>query len=157
MWKKLEISDEKFFINCALTDDEKMICVLFSLNKCWFAMLTDDEIKQKVEVFEIFFPSFHRCTIRDIFISYMFPYLQLLTSQLLNKRMEYNKFVKNILLNGDVAQASVEELAQTNISDGVNKRLLKLKYRIEELPFKFEWSLTQGCPEEVRKFYKITK
>uniref|UniRef100_A0A1A9ZXB9 Uncharacterized protein n=1 Tax=Glossina pallidipes TaxID=7398 RepID=A0A1A9ZXB9_GLOPL len=121
MWKKLEISDEKFFINCALTDDEKMICILFSLNKCWFATLTDDEIKQKVE--------------------------------LLNKRMEYNKFVKNTLLNSDLAEASIEELAQTNISDGViNKRLLKLKYRIEELPFKFEWFLTQACTEE-RNFF----
>uniref|UniRef100_A0A1A9VLP0 Non-homologous end-joining factor 1 n=1 Tax=Glossina austeni TaxID=7395 RepID=A0A1A9VLP0_GLOAU len=123
MWKKLEISDEKFFMNCALTDDEKMICVLFSRNKCWFATLTDDEIKQKVE--------------------------------LLNNRMEYNKFVKNTLLNGDLAQASIEELAQTSISGGVNKRLLKLKYRIEELPFKFEWSLTQACTEEFQRNFFV--
>lgn len=72
--------------------------------------------------------------------------------QLLNKRIEYNEFVKNTLLNSDLEQASIEELTEANVSDGLNKRLLKLKYRVEELPLKFEWSLTQACTEEVRKF-----
>ncbi|KAI9581791.1 hypothetical protein GQX74_010108 [Glossina fuscipes] len=116
MWKKLEISEHNYFINCASTGNENITCVLLSINNCWFATLTEHEIKQKVK--------------------------------LLNKRIEYNEFVKNTLLNSDLEQASIEELAEANISDGLSKRLLKLKYRVEELPFKFEWSLTQACTEE---------
>uniref|UniRef100_A0A1A9UD74 Non-homologous end-joining factor 1 n=1 Tax=Glossina austeni TaxID=7395 RepID=A0A1A9UD74_GLOAU len=123
MWKKLEISKDKYFINCALADNENITCVLLSINKCWFATLTEDEIKQKVK--------------------------------LLNKRIEYNEFVKNTLLNSDLEQASIEELTEANISDGLNKRLLKLKYRVEELPFKFEWSLTQACTEEFQRNFFI--
>lgn len=54
MWKKLEISKDKYFINCALADNENITCVLLSINKCWFATLTEDEIKQKVKVCKIF-------------------------------------------------------------------------------------------------------
>uniref|UniRef100_A0A1B0C606 Non-homologous end-joining factor 1 n=1 Tax=Glossina palpalis gambiensis TaxID=67801 RepID=A0A1B0C606_9MUSC len=123
MWKKLEISEHNYFINCASTGNENITCVLLSINNCWFATLTEHEIKQKVK--------------------------------LLNKRIEYNEFVKNTLLNSDLEQASIEELAEANISDGLSKRLLKLKYRVEELPFKFEWSLTQACTEEFHRNFFI--
>uniref|UniRef100_A0A1A9X5G0 Uncharacterized protein n=1 Tax=Glossina brevipalpis TaxID=37001 RepID=A0A1A9X5G0_9MUSC len=124
MWKKLEICEETFFMNCVLIDNERIACILLSLKKCWSATLTLNEIKEKVK--------------------------------LLNKRVEYNDYVKDTLLNGDLNQASLEELPPADeIGDGTNRCLLKAKYRVEELPLKFEWSLTKTCTEEFQRNYFI--